>query len=63
MKIKNYIVGFTCICFILMGTACESESDKRKARLKELDKEINFLKEENNLLNEYLDVCEKVSKC
>ncbi len=63
MRLKNYIFGFTCICLILVGTACESESDKRKARIKQLDKEINQLKKEINLMNDYLDACEKVSKC
>ncbi|SCW57351.1 hypothetical protein SAMN04487970_101689 [Paenibacillus tianmuensis] len=63
MRIKNYILSITCIFLILLATACESESDKRKARLKQLDKEINQLKKETNLMNDYLDACEKVSKC
>ncbi|WP_152394758.1 hypothetical protein [Paenibacillus guangzhouensis] len=63
MRIKNYILGFTCICLILLGTACESESDKRKARINQLDKEINQLKKETDLMNDYLDACDKVNKC
>ncbi|NMM52938.1 hypothetical protein [Paenibacillus aquistagni] len=63
MRIKNYILGFICICLILLGTACESESDKRKARIKQLDKEINQLKKETDLMKDYLDACEKANKC
>lgn len=63
VSIKNYTLGFTCFCLNLVGTVCESESDKRKARIKKLDKETNHLKKENGLMNDYLDACEKVSKC
>ncbi|HWO95348.1 MAG TPA: hypothetical protein VNM45_03200 [Bacillus sp. (in: firmicutes)] len=63
MRIKNYIICFSCICLILLGTGCESESDKRKARIKQLDKEMHQLKKETDLMNDYLDACEKASKC
>lgn len=42
-KIKTYIIGVTCICLIFL--ACETESDKRKARIQQLEKEIKVLEE------------------
>lgn len=45
MRVKNYILCFTCVCLILVGTACESESDRRKARIEQLEKEIKVLEE------------------
>lgn len=63
MRIKNYILGFICICLVFLGTACESESDKRKERIKQLDSEINQLKKETDLMKDYLDTCKKAEKC
>lgn len=63
MRLKNYILIFISICLVLVTIACDSESDKRKARIQELEQKAEETQEKINLLNDYLNACEKVDKC
>lgn len=63
MRSKSYLLVLLCIFLLLVGTACDSESDRRKEKIKELDDQIKKSEEKIQLMDEYLNICEKLNKC
>ncbi|WP_336775095.1 MULTISPECIES: hypothetical protein [unclassified Paenibacillus] len=56
---KRLIVLFTCVSIVFMATACQSESDKRKARIDQLQTEIDEANKKTEMYDRMLDAYDK----
>lgn len=57
---RAYILIF-CLVFSFLITACESESDKRKAKIERLEKEIEVLEKNQKTYDDFLNSYDRVN--
>lgn len=61
---KVVYLFFTSIIMLGLTSGCESAKEKeRKKEIRELNKEMKKEKEKIDMLNDYLELCEKAGDC